>query len=167
MSPDGLHIDWGGLSFLDELLKACAEKGSTTKRKKTGKRFKTKAKQQQRNKQIALVVLFCFALFVSLWSTLFDTERSRKHGLERCYFGSGSLCWRRHEVGGRVWHKCLLRYEPAFFFSSLVKSEPTWLRPEEVKFEAQKYFCCISIDREPLGSLQIPPGICTFPTFCG
>ena len=54
-----------------------------------------------------------------------------------------------------MWHKCLLRYEPVYFFSSLVKSEPTWLRPEEVKFEAQKYFCCINIDREPLGSLQM------------
>ena len=33
-----------------------------------------------------------------------------------------------------------------FFCSSSVKSEPRWLHPEELKFKAKKYFCCVNVD---------------------
>ena len=36
-----------------------------------------------------------------------------------------------------VWQKCQMRHEPTLFYSSLVKSEPTWLLPE-FKFEASE-----------------------------
>ena len=39
---------------------------------------------------------------------------------------------------------------PFFFFfwcSSLVKSEPAWLRSKGLKFKGKRYFCCINIDR--------------------
>ena len=35
-----------------------------------------------------------------------------------------------------MWQKCTKRHELTFFCSSLVNSEPTWLRPEQLKFEA-------------------------------
>ena len=47
--------------------------------------------------------------------------------------------------------KCILRYEPALFCFSLVKSKPLWLLPEEVKFGArlesteQALEACISV----------------------
>ena len=54
------------------------------------------------------------------------------------------------------------RHEPAsflFFSSSLVKSERTWLRPEELKQEAEEHFSfCYShhsVDRATTGSLQM------------
>lgn len=49
----------------------------------------------------------------------------------------------------------VLRHEPTHFSSSLTKSEPTWLRHKEHKFEAAKYFRCIHIDRATSRSLQI------------
>ena len=36
-----------------------------------------------------------------------------------------------------VWQKCQMRLEPTLFYSSLVKSESTWLLPE-FKFEARE-----------------------------
>ena len=54
-----------------------------------------------------------------------------------------------------------------FFCSSMVKSEPTWLRPEKLRLEEKKkkrkkkkkkkkrYFCCINIDRTTTRSLQM------------
>ena len=50
--------------------------------------------------------------------------------------------------------KCQTRHKPTFFCFSLVKSEPTWLRPEELKFEAKKEeekneaFLYLNIDRK-------------------
>ena len=49
----------------------------------------------------------------------------------------------------------MLHREPVFFCSSLVKSGPAWLHPEELKFEAEKYFCCININRTTTQSLQM------------
>ena len=38
----------------------------------------------------------------------------------------------------------------------MVKSEPTWLRPEELKFEAESYLFGINMDRKtPKRSLQM------------
>ena len=37
-----------------------------------------------------------------------------------------------------MWQKCVLRHVPTFFCCSLVKSEPSWPRPEELKFEKKK-----------------------------
>ena len=33
---------------------------------------------------------------------------------------------------------CTLRHEPTFLCSSLAKSEPTWLHPEELRLAAKK-----------------------------
>ena len=68
----------------------------------------------------------CKAIF---WpSDLRDVRRSQKHDREWCHFVSGSLCMWRQQQGRHLWQKCLLRYEHTFFWSSLIKSEPTWLR---------------------------------------
>ena len=39
-------------------------------------------------------------------------------------------------------------------YSSLVMSELPWQHPEELKFEAKRYFCCINLDRITMQSLQ-------------
>ena len=46
-------------------------------------------------------------------------------------------------------------HKPTLFCSSLVGSKPTWPWPKELKFEAKNYFCCISIDRTTIPSLQM------------
>ena len=42
-----------------------------------------------------------------------------------------------------------------FVCSLLVKFEPIWLRPEELKFEAKKCFFCRNIDRTTVGGIQM------------
>ena len=59
---------------------------------------------------------------------------SPKRVRERCHFVSGSLCMWRHDQGRDVRQKCLLRHEPTFSCSLLVKSEPAWLRPGKLDF---------------------------------
>ena len=38
---------------------------------------------------------------------------------------------------------------------SLVKSEQTWLRLQELKFEGIKYLCCVHIDKTTTRSMQM------------
>ena len=51
----------------------------------------------------------------------------------------------------------ILHHDPTIFCLSLVKREPTQLCPAELKLEAKKnlYFCCISIYRTSIQSLQL------------
>ena len=46
-------------------------------------------------------------------------------------------------------------HEPTCFCFFTVKSEPAWLRTQELRFEAEKDFCCINIDRPPIQGVQI------------
>ena len=53
-----------------------------------------------------------------------------------------------------MWWKCTLHHEPVFWCSSLVKSEPAWLHPEVLRFEADRCLWCILVDRA-VQSLQM------------
>ena len=70
--------------------------------------------------------------------------KSRKHDRERV---ASSLYRCRHQHGLHVWRKYRIRHEPTFFSSSLVKSEPTWLRHEELKLDLKrkKSTCFVSM----------------------
>ena len=52
-----------------------------------------------------------------------------------------------HEQDWHVWQECILHHEPTFSCSLLVKSKPTWLHREELKFKAKKKKVCINVDR--------------------
>ena len=57
-----------------------------------------------------------------------------------------------------VWQEYRWRDEPAFLCASLVKSKPTGLCPQELKLDAEKYFCIIQISVSPfLPSPSLPP----------
>ena len=56
-----------------------------------------------------------------------------------------AVCLWCYEQGWHVWHKCTSRHD--WICCSLAKSSSRWLCPEDVKFEAKKYFCCIDIHR--------------------
>ena len=53
-----------------------------------------------------------------------------------------------------MWWKCTLHHEPGCQCSSLVKSEPAWLHPEVLGFEADRCLWCILVDRA-IQSLQM------------
>ena len=76
------------------------------------------------------------------WSCLLkiDDWKSQTWTRDRCHFMSASLGLWLHEQGRHVCHKCLLRHEPIFLCSSLVKSETTWPHPEEFRAEAEIVF---------------------------
>ena len=55
----------------------------------------------------------------------------------------------------------LWRHEQSFFSDRISKGEPTWLRPEKIKFEATNCICYINSVRPTTGSVQMA----TFPHF--
>ena len=63
------------------------------------------------------------------------------------------LCTVKTDVCGRSVDHVMI--EPTLFCSSSVKGELMWLYPEELKFKAKKYFCCLNIDRTTVQSLQM------------
>ena len=81
---------------------------------------------------------FIAVFSVDLWSNLLkiDVWKSPKYGRERCHFVSRSLCLWRREHDRHVWRKITSRAN--LFYFSVVKSEPAWLHPEEINFEAKK-----------------------------
>ena len=46
-------------------------------------------------------------------------------------------------------------HEPAFSCSSLVETEPAWLCMEKLRFEYEKYVCCMPVDRTIIQSLKV------------
>ena len=60
-----------------------------------------------------------------------------------------SLCLWCHEQGWHVGHNCQLHHKPAIFCSSLVKSEPIWLLPEQLKFKAKMYSAAWILIEQP------------------
>ena len=56
----------------------------------------------------------------------------QKHGHERCDF---AVCWTYEERPAYVTEESVTSWADPFFCSSLVKSEPTWLRPKELQSE--------------------------------
>ena len=60
----------------------------------------------------------------------------------------------RHKRGRHVLQKCTSCHEPTFLCSSLTESAPKWLRPEDLKFKATNYYCCMNFDRTTMPSLQ-------------
>lgn len=78
----------------------------------------------------------------------------------------GSLCqW--HEQRLYEWQKCQLHHEPNILHCSLLKSEPTQMHPEKLKFEANKCFCSINTDESTIQSVWMASNICTFCMFSG
>lgn len=84
---------------------------------------------------------FCF----NFWSYLLKIEvwKSRKQDCGCCHFVPRCLYEWRHEQGRHMQQKCQTRQEPTFFFlfffkASLLKSEPTWLPPQELIFDGGK-----------------------------
>ena len=53
------------------------------------------------------------------------------------FCGSNLYQW-HHELGGSVCQKYPVHYKPALFCSSVVKSNPTWLCPEELKLKGKQ-----------------------------
>ena len=88
---------------------------------------------------------------------IIDVRKSRNHGRERYHSVSRSsvFCDVLNKAGLCGAAEVYLRHEPTVFCSSLVKSETTWLSPEELKLETNKYFCCVSIHRRSTRSLQM------------
>lgn len=89
-------------------------------------------------------------LFVQNQHLLELLERSH----ECCLFACLIVCFCHHEQGQQVWQQCLLHHEPTFLCSSWLKSETTWLHPEELKSEAAKCLRCVNVDRTTPQSLQ-------------
>ena len=50
-----------------------------------------------------------------------------------------AVCLSSHEQNWYGWQKCQLCYEPIFFCSSLIKSEPAWLHHEAPNSKLKKY----------------------------
>ena len=63
-----------------------------------------------------------------------------------CHFMARSLYW-ISSTRPACAAKYQTHHEPTFFCSTLVKSEPTWLHPEELQFEAKEHFFYINTDR--------------------
>jgi len=102
------------------------------------------------------------------WFTVFSVENDRLKSVKKQPRALSFCIW-HSEHGWLGWQKCKLRHEPTFFSSSLLKSEPSWLHPEELTFWNKKLlmcFCCLNIDRTTLWNLRVE-NICTFSTVSG
>ena len=90
-----------------------------------------------------------------------DVLRFWKQGLECCHLVPSSLYQLISDIINKasliMWQKYYIHHKPNPFCSSLVKNEPRWLRPEELKFKAKKesFFFGVNIDRTTRHCLQM------------
>ena len=75
-------------------------------------------------------------LKINIWQS-WKKKEEKNCDSEPCHFHQTCDVMIKATISDR---KCMLRHEPAFFCSSLVKSKPAWLCPEELKFKARIQF---------------------------
>ena len=117
----------------------------------------------KKTRQFSLLLLFffffsSFFFHVSLWSC-FESMAMRAAILQ----SAGHT-----KKGQYMWQVSVTSWADPFFCSSLVKSEPTWLRPKQLQSEVEFFFtkCCISIDSTTIMKPANGNGA-TFATFVG
>ena len=98
-----------------------------------------KLKGSEKNKHydrngIKTKVQTTFSLDFSSWLLEIDSLKVAKTNRECRHFVPHRHYQRRHKQGRHECQRYQTRHEPAFFCSSLVKSEQAWLRPEEDPF---------------------------------
>ena len=85
---------------------------------------------------------------------VFDVKEMKKTVAKTWQWRLRQFCVQQ-SVSVTTWRrlKCVVKHhihhKPNFFLSSSVKSEPTWLCPEEPRLEAQKVFLYINADQQP------------------
>ena len=98
--------------------------------------------ESHRNTAMGAAIL-CPAVCVSnITSSAGMCGRSLKYVVRHPF---SALC--RCRVNQHVWQKYQLCREASFFCSLSVQSEPTWLHPVELRFEAEKVLCINIVKR--------------------
>ena len=72
-----------------------------------------------------------------------------------------------NQQGWHVQQKVLLQHQPTFFCTSLINSKPTWLWPEELKFETNKKIFLLNIHKTTIKKKPVTGNIWLFSTTSG